>query len=137
MVRRIALLTFFLVAPSLAWAQTPPKTPTIKRETAKMTPGNDGAEMYRSYCAACHGRTGKGDGPAAAALKTRPTDLTKLKTGEEFPVKDFDDKVTGNMSPSHGSQDMPVWGPIFRQMGNDTLRLYNLRKYVESLQGSH
>jgi len=29
---------------------------------------------------------------------------------------------------------MPVWGPILRQLGNDQLRTYNLRKYVEGLQ---
>lgn len=135
MFRRIALVTFLLATPALAFAQT--GKPTIKRETAKMTPGDDGAAMYHSYCAACHGKTGKGDGPAASALKAKPADLTMLSKqhGGEISAKDFEDKVSGvNMSPAHGDKDMPIWGPVFRTLGNDQLRLYNLRKYIESLQ---
>src|ERR1700739_3634839 len=43
----------------------------------KTAPTN-GKQMYTSYCAPCHGTDGKGHGPAAAALKTQPTDLTAL-----------------------------------------------------------
>jgi mono/diheme cytochrome c family protein len=137
MIRRIAVVTFLFVAPTLAMAQQPAKTPAIKHETAKMTKSNDGAEMYQSYCAVCHGKTGKGDGPAVPALKTKPTDLTQIakQHGGEISAKDFEDKVTGkNMSPAHGAEDMPMWGPVFKTLGNDTLRLYNVRKYVETLQ---
>lgn len=34
-----------------------------------------GKQIYEKNCLACHGDTGKGDGPAAAALQTRPGDL--------------------------------------------------------------
>lgn len=135
MIRRIAMVTFLLAIPALASAQ--PGKPKIKHETAKVTPSNDGAAMYQSYCAACHGKDGKGDGPAAPALKTKPADLTVLakQHGGEIKVKEFEDKVNGStMMPAHGTEEMPIWGPVFRQMGNDQLRLYNLRKYIESLQ---
>ena len=36
-----------------------------------------GAAVFRSRCTACHGAEGKGDGPAAAALRPRPPDLTR------------------------------------------------------------
>lgn len=36
----------------------------------------EGKEKYAVYCASCHGITGEGDGPAAAALAVKPTDLT-------------------------------------------------------------
>ncbi len=36
----------------------------------------DAAELYSRNCAPCHGKGGKGDGPAAAALTPPPTDLT-------------------------------------------------------------
>lgn len=35
-----------------------------------------GAEIYKATCAACHGATGKGDGPAAGVLKPPPRDHT-------------------------------------------------------------
>lgn len=45
----------------------------------------DGAKLYQSYCASCHGATGKGDGAAAGTLQPRPIDFTnydraKLRT---------------------------------------------------------
>jgi len=35
-----------------------------------------GKLLYASRCAFCHGASGKGDGPAGAALKPPPTDFT-------------------------------------------------------------
>ena len=34
-----------------------------------------GERIYVAHCAACHGRTGRGDGPAAIALDVRPRDF--------------------------------------------------------------
>jgi len=34
-----------------------------------------GAQIYTTYCAACHGIEGKGDGPAGAALEPHPANL--------------------------------------------------------------
>jgi mono/diheme cytochrome c family protein len=138
MLRKIALFTFVVCVPALAAAQTAEKKPVVKKESAAVTRPSDGREMFDSYCAACHGRTGKGNGPAATALTPKPADLTQLTKkhgGAAFPTKDFEDKLTGMaMSPAHGSSDMPVWGPILRSLGNDQMRMYNLRQYVESLQ---
>lgn len=100
----------------------------------------EGAEMYRGYCAACHGSKGVGDGPVAASLKTKPTDLTRLSAGNkgQFPaqrvamVLDF-----GVVVPSHGSTDMPTWGSTFRVMGDETTvrqRITALTRYLETIQ---
>lgn len=35
-----------------------------------------GGQLYQQSCAICHGAEGKGNGPAAAALTPKPTDLT-------------------------------------------------------------
>lgn len=35
-----------------------------------------GKEIYTRICASCHGESGKGDGPAAAALEQKPADFT-------------------------------------------------------------
>jgi putative copper resistance protein D len=41
-----------------------------------------GAALYRIHCAVCHGPTGRGDGPDAAALLRRPADLTAPHTND-------------------------------------------------------
>jgi mono/diheme cytochrome c family protein len=138
MLRKIVMFTFVVCVPVMAAAQTAETKPIVKKGSAAVTKPSDGHEMFTSYCAPCHGRTGKGDGPAARALDPKPADLTqftKKHGGTAFPIKDFEDKVSGMaMSPAHGNTDMPVWGPILRQLGNDTMRVYNLRTYVETLQ---
>src|SRR5579863_5841414 len=49
-----------------------------KPEPAKPTVPLSGAGMFKDYCAVCHGKDAKGDGPAAPALKHAPADLTTL-----------------------------------------------------------
>lgn len=116
--------------------------PDIKTTTAPPTSAASGAEMYASYCAACHGKEGKGNGPAAPALKVPPPDLTTLtrRNGGKFPGILVAHAIAGegNLS-AHGSKDMPVWGPVFRALSRGDqaivqMRTTNLTKYVESLQ---
>lgn len=100
----------------------------------------DPGEMYRTWCASCHGEKGRGDGPAAAALKTRPADLTQLakKNGGKFPTERVRSYIEGTATVSaHGSREMPVWGTFFKNMGGEigtTYRVISLANYVESLQ---
>jgi mono/diheme cytochrome c family protein len=131
----IALLVGF---GCLAQAQEKPK---INRAPAKQTSPVSGSDMFVAYCAACHGSEGKGNGPAAAALKKQPADLTQLskKNGGKFPVEEVTRFIKGDeMIVYHGSRDMPIWGQVFRQMGEATqttsLRVHNLAAYVETLQ---
>lgn len=37
-----------------------------------------GAEIFRTYCASCHGERGLGDGPAAGSLNPKPRNLQEL-----------------------------------------------------------
>ena len=50
----------------------------IKKVPITNVDPTSGEQMYVSYCAACHGRDGKGYGPAAPALKTAPPDLAPV-----------------------------------------------------------
>jgi mono/diheme cytochrome c family protein len=101
-----------------------------------------GPDLFKAHCAACHGADGKGDGPVASALKAKPADLTVLakKNGGMFPVERVQKFVSGDdpSLSSHGSREMPVWGPIFHQIEDDrdlgNVRLQNLVKYLESIQ---
>ena len=134
----VASLIAASTAPMLVLAQGSAQTkPEIKREPAEYISPTDGRGMFQSYCAPCHGMTGKGDGPATPALTPKPANLTEFakRHGGKFSAKDFEDKIQGMaMSPAHGSSAMPVWGPVFRQLGNEPLRIANLRTYVETLQ---
>jgi mono/diheme cytochrome c family protein len=116
--------------------------PAIRRVPARPTSAASGKEMYESYCASCHGKDGKGNGPAAQALKTPPTDLTTLnqRSNGQFPAMRVQGVISGQVElPAHGAKDMPVWGPVFLHMSQGRpsevkLRIDNLTDYVKSLQ---
>lgn len=100
-----------------------------------------GPDLFRAYCASCHGLSGKGDGPAAPALKVKVPDLTLLarNKGGQFPSARIADLIAGDeVLASHGSRDMPIWGPIFHRVEEDrdfgNVRLENLVKYLKSIQ---
>src|SRR5512139_3320079 len=40
--------------------------------------GYSGEEIFMKYCAACHGNTGRGNGPVARSLKIAVPDLTAI-----------------------------------------------------------
>ena len=76
-----------------------------------------GRTLYLRYCASCHGRNGRGDGPVAAALGEKPTDLTRIaaKHGGEFPFSAVVDAIDGTLTVrAHGVSEMPVWGDVFQ-----------------------
>jgi mono/diheme cytochrome c family protein len=134
-------LMLFALATAVLWAQNE-NQPVIRKAPAGLTSVSSGKEMYRAYCAACHGAEGKGDGPASSALKSRPSDLTILakRYAGKFPELRVFGAINGDLRvAAHGSKDMPTWGAVFGQMeGFDVagvkLRIRNLTKYIESLQ---
>jgi mono/diheme cytochrome c family protein len=117
----------------------------IKKVPIKEVSPASGQQMYVSYCGACHGAQGRGNGPAAKALKTPPPDLTALTKSNHgvFPEMHVYTIIRGDdaMPAAHGEKDMPVWGNLFMaQCGVNPSdaevhqRIGNLTKYVESLQ---
>lgn len=144
-VMKFITLAFILVTVSVVAAaqQTPAQTsPTLKHVPITDVPSNSGKAMFDSYCAVCHGKDGKGDGPAASAMKTSPSDLTLLaqKDGGKYPAAHVASVIKGtSVNPSHGSQDMPVWGPLFSSIsqGHEAQvqqRVSNLVAYIDTLQ---
>jgi mono/diheme cytochrome c family protein len=135
-------VVLFLVTMGFALFAVGQSTKEVKKVPVQSTRADSGPEMFKTYCAACHGMDGKGGGPAADALKTPPADLTALtqKSGGKFPTGRVVHIIEGvDEIHAHGSSDMPLWGPIFHSLspGNDSLvklRISNLTKYIESLQ---
>ena len=107
-------------------------------------PLNNGKQMYVNYCAPCHGVEGKGNGPAAAAMKRQPTNLAAMSrnNGGKFPSTHIASVLEfGAANPAHGTAEMPVWGPMLGSVDTATndanvraLRISNLSRYLQSLQ---
>ena len=107
----------------------------------KTTPVN-GKAMYVNYCAPCHGADAKGAGPVASELKASPTNLTVLSRNNHGKFPDAHIVTVLNSGAdikSHGSVEMPVWGPILGKMNvsnsqDRMLRISNLSRYLDSIQ---
>jgi mono/diheme cytochrome c family protein len=114
----------------------------VKKMAARYTDPSSGSDMYKAYCASCHGIDGKGYGPAATALKAKLPDLTQLakNNGGKFPSDRISQVIIGDsMVPAHGDKQMPVWGPAFLHMDARDhsvvmLRVKNLTDHIEKLQ---
>lgn len=103
----------------------------------------EGEELFRTFCASCHGADARGQGPAALALKRPPADLTTISRRNKgvFPRERLVRYVAdGDAStPAHGSKDMPVWGPNLTALAPGSFkpvneRIANIVSYLESIQ---
>ena len=102
-----------------------------------------GEAVYDKSCKSCHGADGRGSGPAGAALKVAPPDLTRLTSRNHGKYPEFRvfASIQGdpNMPVSHGSKELPVWGDVFQSMSHadgaaTQKRVANLTAYIRSLQ---
>jgi mono/diheme cytochrome c family protein len=104
-----------------------------------------GPQLYKRFCASCHGPTAHGDGGAAASFKIMVPDLTRIakRHGGEFPEDQVRKIIDGRtVIPPHGSREMPVWGYEFYSQNaglpdagprTDAL-IARLTEYLKSLQ---
>ncbi len=129
-----------VLAAITASGAAPPRETPLKdggRDSRQMS----GRELYVAYCASCHGLEGRGDGPAAEAMRMRPTDLTALarRNGGKFPALRVQ-RLLGGVEglPAHGGKRMPVWGPVFLPLspaeGETAAMIDRLVRYLESIQ---
>jgi mono/diheme cytochrome c family protein len=149
MITRITLVLVLLLmicAEGAGNLQSSPFTATFTQEDGKVEfpPAYvpSGRQMYREYCAACHGSDGKGRGPVATSLRKPPPNLTTLARmhGGNFPREYVTNVLRfGPGYSAHGSSEMPVWGTIFQYFENYNesavrQRIKNLCDYLESIQ---
>jgi mono/diheme cytochrome c family protein len=133
----LSALAMILLACASAAQNKPPR----EQSATEPPQGPPGQQTYMQYCASCHGDNAKGAGPAASALKTPPPDLTTLakRHGGKFPYEYVAGVIRfGKPVSSHGSPDMPVWGPIFNMTDFHEMairqRIKNLCDFLASLQ---
>jgi mono/diheme cytochrome c family protein len=125
-----------------AWVARGQDRPAVAKGPTPGTIAASGKQTYMRYCASCHGVNARGDGPAAFALKTPPPDLTTLanRHGGRFPYEYVSEVLRfGTRILSHGSSDMPIWGPILGSLDNYNepavrKRIRDLSDYLASLQ---
>lgn len=137
-------LTAGLVSAAMLGISQQPAT-NIKSVPIQQTSAASGQQMYSTYCATCHGTEGRGNGPAATALKVPPVDLTMLsqKNGGVFPANHVNSVLQfGVENPAHGSASMPIWGDLMLTLhagsSNPDVqvhqRIVNLTDYLKKIQ---
>lgn len=104
-----------------------------------------GEDLYRRFCASCHGVQGRGDGPVAASLRVEVPDLTQTARrlhgaeGRDRLIRIIDGRY---IIGAHGTRLMPVWGEDLARLeiGNPEAErssqviIGRLADYVSNLQ---
>ena len=107
-----------------------------------------GRATYAESCAACHGITGRGDGPLAGDLTKLPPDLTQISAanGGTFPQVRVMSVIDGYTRRGHHESIMPEFGTdlgegelVLVPTGQGILtptpeRIVALAAYLETLQ---
>jgi len=132
----LSLAALLLLSPALAATAAAQNSPVLRQSLA-------GAELFRTYCAVCHGASARGDGPLAASMTRKPADLTEIakRNGGVYPSELVFRTIDGkNPVRGHGGPDMPVWGDAFARAtdGGDDEKvkriITSLVDYLESIQ---
>lgn len=89
-----AVLFLVMAAAAPGWAQGDPQK---------------GKALYVRSCAACHGETGKGNGPAAVALPVKPRDHTDGKYMNQLSDEDLKKIILAGGAAVGKSPLMPAW----------------------------
>lgn len=104
--------------------------------------------LYADFCEACHGASGRGDGPTASLLPKPPADLTTIsaRNGGTFPLEHVLSTIDGYSRRGEHSSIMPEMGPVLQE-GSPVMvdtgdgiktpvppRLLALALYLETLQ---
>jgi len=118
-----------------------PEAPRADEKLDKAA-GRRGQTVFKRYCVACHGRSGRGDGSLANDLRTSVPDITRLseKNKGVFPFELIAKLVDGRKTArAHGSPDMPAWGDAFQKTsGTDAesvdQAIHQLTHFIWSLQ---
>ena len=104
---------------------SPGSSGSAASKTSSVKPGR-GRELYKANCVACHGETGKGDGPGAGVLKPPPRDHT-----DRAYMSTLSDEEIGNIIRMGGAPKGKPLMPSHPQINGADLQA--LVAYVRSL----
>lgn len=126
--KALTVAAFAVAAATTAYAQQ-----NGTKETVDL-----GKYEYDSYCGACHGATGKGDGfYTTRILKNimKAPDLTELakKNNGVFPFARVYEIIDGRQQvEAHGPKDMPIWGRNFTAEASYLSPYYNAEAFARA-----
>ncbi|MFN3477625.1 MAG: c-type cytochrome [Candidatus Methylomirabilales bacterium] len=120
-VRRMTILTVMALAVS-TFIAVGPLSAEVQGDAKA------GKEKYLTLCASCHGTSGKGDGPAAAALNPKPRDHTNGKYMNTLTDQYLFSVIKEGGKAVGLSELMPPWG---RALNDKEIR--DLVAYVRTL----
>lgn len=83
-------------------------TPVAATLPPSSTP--DGSALYAKWCAACHGATGRGDGPNGANLPVKPAAHSSRETMSARPDDSLFDTIAAGGAVMNRSPRMPAFG---------------------------
>lgn len=100
-----------------------------------------GEQLFQRFCAACHGKEARGDGPVASQLKVEVPNLRLLaqRNRGQFPAERLEKIIDGRIIiGAHGTRTMPIWGEEFlrNEIGNPAAEKYTanvIRKIIDYL----
>jgi mono/diheme cytochrome c family protein len=87
-----------------------------------------GKTKYDQFCASCHGVTGKGDGPASAALNPKPHDWTDKHHVKSHTNEYFIQVIKVGGAALGKSPLMPPWGTVLSDQD-----IQNVVAYIRTL----
>jgi len=73
-------------------------------------PAPDGPALYAKWCAACHGETGRGDGPNAAHMPVKPAAHASRDAMSARPDDSLFDTIAAGGAVMNRSPRMPGFG---------------------------
>lgn len=125
----LAAVTVCTVAPVIGASHertksvTPPQPELSAGRDAATSPYQgarppDPKDLFKRQCAACHGESGEGDGPAAPAFDPAPANLTDPELVGERSDAELRQVLTG------GRRSMPAFGQILKAEEIDSLVSY-------------
>jgi len=121
-----ALPLTWLVSGALGWLPLAKAAETVPAAAMK-----EAEEVWKTRCATCHGETGKGDGPAGAALNPKPRDLS-LDEWQKSVTDEHIEKIIVDGGPAVGKSPLMPPNP---DLASKTDVVKGLRVLVRGLAG--
>jgi mono/diheme cytochrome c family protein len=112
--RRKAILMFLLGVASLALTKAPAQADSAQ-------------DNYTAFCAKCHGPSGHGDGPGAAALSTKARDFADCNVMQKISDDTMFKVIQGGGASVGLPADMPSWSN-----GLSDAEIHDLVSYIHT-----